>query len=83
MSKKNSSKRIRFNYFVPSLVDITDNNANIRWNMKEFFEFILNHEHNDLNTAVPLGDEIAEMGQSVIDREDEIQKLVDTETNLR
>lgn len=61
MSKKNSSKRIRFNYFVPSLVDITDNNANIRWNMKEFFEFILNHEHNDLNTAVPLGDEIADL----------------------
>lgn len=61
MSKKNSSKRIRFNYFVPSLVDITDNNANIRWNMKEFFEFILNHNHNDLNTAVPLGDEIADL----------------------
>ncbi|WHS17093.1 hypothetical protein O2U01_09265 [Ligilactobacillus salivarius] len=61
MSKKNSSKRIRFNYFVPSLVDITDNNANIRWDMKEFFEFILNHNHNDLNTAVPLGDEIADL----------------------
>ena len=61
VSKKNSSKRIRFNYFVPSLVDITDNNANIRWDMKEFFEFILNHNHNDLNTAVPLGDEIADL----------------------
>lgn len=67
VSKKNSSKRIRFNYFVPSLVDITDNNANIRWDMKEFFEFILNHNHNDLNTAVPLGDEIADLEWNTAD----------------
>ena len=62
-NKKKSLKRIRFNYFVPYLVDITDNNANVRWNMKEFFDFILNHKHShdDLNTAVPLGDEIADL----------------------
>ena len=59
--RKNSWKKIRFNYFVPSLIDISDNNANIRWDMKEFFEFILGHKHSDLNTAVPLGDEIADL----------------------
>ena len=59
--QKNSWKKIRFNYFVPSLIDISDNNANIRWDMKEFFEFILGHKHSDLNTAVPLGDEIADL----------------------
>ena len=61
VSGKKSLKKIRFNYFVPFLVDISDNTANVRWNMKEFFEFILNHKHDELNTAVPLGDEVADL----------------------
>lgn len=54
-------KKIRFNYFVPHLVDVQDSESNIKWDMKEFIEFILNHNHSELNTAVPLGDEIADL----------------------
>lgn len=55
-----TKKKIRFNYFVPKLVNVEETD-NIRWNMKDFVEFILNNKHSKLNTAVPLGDEIADL----------------------
>lgn len=70
MSNKNISepknnnqakKKLRFNYFVPHLVDVQHPDNDIRWDMREFSEFILGHNHSDLNTAVPLGDEIADL----------------------
>ncbi|WP_338757146.1 DUF6731 family protein [Levilactobacillus brevis] len=61
MEKKKMRKKVRFNYFVPYLVNSEDENENFRWTMKEFVEFFLNHKHEDMNTAVPLGDEIADM----------------------
>lgn len=61
MSEKEMRKKVRFNYFVPYLVNSEDENQNFRWDMKEFVEFFLNHKHKDMNTAVPLGDEIADM----------------------
>lgn len=61
MEKNKMRKKVRFNYFVPYLVNSEDENENFRWTMKEFVEFFLNHKHKDMNTAVPLGDEIADM----------------------
>ncbi|AMR18662.1 DUF6731 family protein [Lactiplantibacillus plantarum] len=58
---RSAVKKIRFNYFSPYLIDSENENAVVRWNMKELIEFFINHNHSELNTAVPLGDEIADM----------------------
>lgn len=61
VKRNKAKKKIRFNYFVPHLIDAQNPNNDIRWEMKDFSEFILGHKHTELNTAVPLGDEIADL----------------------
>ncbi len=56
-----AKKKLRFNYFVPHLLDAQNPDDDVRWDMKDFSEFILGHKHTELNTAVPLGDEIADL----------------------
>ncbi|MCM0724325.1 hypothetical protein NB814_00970 [Latilactobacillus curvatus] len=62
-TSKKASKKVRFNYFIPHLIDAQNPMDDIKWNMKDFMDYILNHKknHEELNTAVPLGDEISDL----------------------